>query len=141
MIHVNYAGKMKFIAKNKKGHRVIMDTIQKFGGEDTAPTPMEHILMGLGGCTGMDVVSILNKMKQVFSNLDIRIVAENADDYPHVFTKIKMDYSITGKNLDEEKVKRAIELSQNKYCSVSAMLNKTAQIDWVLNIIEEANEN
>lgn len=89
----------------------------------------------------MDVVSILGKMKQEFSNLSIDIDAEKNDNYPHVFTKIKMNYNIIGNSLDELKVKRAIELSQNKYCSVSAMLSKTAKIDWILNIIEETNED
>ncbi len=141
MIQINYEGKMKFTAKNERKHSITIDTALTFGGEDTAPTPMELLLMSLGGCSGMDVVSILGKMKQEFSNLSIDIDAEKNDNYPHVFTKIKMNYNIIGNSLDELKVKRAIELSQNKYCSVSAMLSKTAKIDWILNIIEETNED
>ncbi len=140
MIRIDYLNNMRFIGKSKSGHSVVMDTSQKVGGEETAPTPMEYIILGLGGCTGMDVISILKKMKQDITVFSIDIDYENADDYPKVYTKIHIIYHITGHNLVEDKVKRAIVLSQDKYCSVSAMLKETAELSWELDMREANNE-
>ncbi len=100
-------------------------------GEDrpeTGPTPMKVVLIGLCGCTAMDVVSILQKKRQPFTGLQVRATAERADDHPRVYTKIHLEYIVKGKGVDPKAVERAIELSQTKYCSVSAMLAKTATI-------------
>jgi putative redox protein len=119
---------LAFAAKGDTNHWIVMDTEEKFGGEYGASKPMEMILMGLGGCTGMDVVSILGKMKVRLNDFKIKIRAEQAEEHPKVFTKIEIHYQFYGGNINEENVKKAIELSSNKYCSASAMLGKSAKM-------------
>ncbi len=117
------------------GHKVIMDAAKKHGGMDTGPAPMDVVLLGLVGCTGMDVIAILRKMKQDFTDVEVEITdIMRADEHPRVYTKIDMVFRIKGKDLDEEKVKKAVDLSQNKYCSVSAMLKHTALINYTVEI-------
>ncbi len=137
MIEVKWAGNMTFVAKSKTGHAVVMDTSSKVGGDESAATPMEMIIVGLGGCTGMDVISILRKMRQDVKEFKITVKYERADEHPKVYTKIALHYYFKGKNLLEDKVKRAIELSQNKYCSVSEMFKKTAELTYTYEIKNE----
>jgi putative redox protein len=112
-----------------------MDADSRVGGEDAGARPMELLLIGLGGCTGMDVVSILRKMRIEFESLSIELKAEKNDEHPKVYTKIEMKYVITGSDIPEDKFLRAIELSQERYCSVSAMLRKTAEFQIAHEII------
>ena len=128
---------LAFAAKGNTNHWVGMDTDEKYGGENAASRPMEMILMGLGGCTGMDVISILTKMKVCLDGFSIDISAEQAEAFPKVFTKIYIFYRFFGKQINEENVKKAIELSRTKYCSVSAMLSKSVPIDYSYKIISE----
>jgi len=94
-----------------------------------AATPKQFVLMGLIGCTGMDVVSILNKMRVKFQDFSVEAQAEFSDEHPKVFVKIDLTYKIKGENLDRSKVEKAVELSMDKYCGVSAMLRKSAEIN------------
>ena len=94
--------------------------------------PISLVLTALTGCSGMDVITITRKMKQKVTDFKITAEAEKADDHPKVYTKIMLTYFFTGEQLEEEKLKKAIELSLNKYCSVSAMLKKTAEIEYKL---------
>jgi len=103
------------------GHWTMMDARKSLGGHEGATTPMELLLMSLGGCTGMDVLSILAKMKQSVVDFRIELEGEHAPEHPKVYTKIEMVYVVTG-NVDVAKLERAIELSEEKYCSISAML-------------------
>ncbi|HDR04968.1 MAG TPA: OsmC family peroxiredoxin [Candidatus Marinimicrobia bacterium] len=119
---------LTFIAKGNSGHWLVMDSAKQLQGNDGASRPMELILQGLAGCTGMDVLSILHKKRIVLTNLEIEIEAERALEHPKVFTKIDILYKFWGNNLTESAVQRAIELSETKYCSVSAMLRSTAII-------------
>ena len=137
MIEVQLLKDMTFIGKSSTGHSIVMDTGEKSGGSQSAPTPMEMVLLGLGGCTGMDVISILRKMKQDVKSFRIEIEKKNADEHPKVYTEISMKYIFSGARLDEKKIERAIHLSQDKYCSVSAMLGKTADISHTFEIEEE----
>jgi putative redox protein len=98
--------------------------------------PMEMVLVGMGGCTAMDVVPILQKKRQEVHGLEIRLHGERANEHPHVFTEITLEYIVTGHNVDPVAVARAIELSETKYCSVSAMLQKTANITTKYTVIE-----
>lgn len=132
-----WKGKMVFEANTESGHSVLMDVKPQVGGEDRGPRPMELLMVSLGGCTGMDVVSILKKMKVDLESMTINIDSEQAPEHPKVFTKINIEYNFTGKNIKEENVKKAIELSQEKYCSVSAMLKEKAQITYKWNIINK----
>lgn len=117
---------MQFIGSASSKYKVVMDADPKVGGENSGTRPMALFLIGLGGCTGMDVVSILRKMRIGFDSLEIEIRAEKADEHPKVYKEIELKYVITGTNIPEDKFLRAIELSQERYCSASAMLKKTA---------------
>ncbi|MGC8716953.1 MAG: OsmC family protein [bacterium] len=119
---------LKFLGHIDGSPEVIMDS-------ENGPTPMELVLMALGGCTGMDVISILQKMRQDVKNFEINLTAEKAQEYPKVFTKIHLEYVVYGTNLDEGSVKKAIDLSREKYCSVSAMLRKTSEITYSWKIV------
>ncbi len=117
-----------FAARAPSNHWTIMDVSKDKGGEAAASSPMEMVLFGLGGCTGVDVDKILKKMKLAVENFEIDIFAERADNHPKVFTSIEMIYHFYGKNLPLAKLERAVKLSKDTYCSVSAMLAATVKI-------------
>ena len=119
---------MTFTAKANSNHWVAMDGSVEEGGSAAASSPKEMVLLGLGGCTGMDVSSILKKKRAQVDSFEIHITAEEAEDYPRIFTKIHIEYVFWGKNIRPQDVERAIEMSQTKYCSVTAMLRKSAEI-------------
>lgn len=121
---------MQFVANSGSGHAVLMDTTSNGSGMGTAPSPMEFVLLGLGGCSGMDVVSILRKMRVEWDRFEILLEAERASEHPKVFTKIHLIYRIWGGDLSEENLKKAIDLSQERYCSVAAMLHGSAEISY-----------
>jgi putative redox protein len=114
-----------------------MDGEEKYGGMDSGPRPMELLLMGIGGCSGMDVVSILKKKRERLAGLEINVDGKMAEDYPHKYTQIDIEFVVKGKNLSDEAVKRAIELSMGKYCSVKATLEGSAKINYSYRIVEE----
>ena len=120
--------KMAFTA-NINDHKVLMDTTADDGGDDSGPSPKRLMLASLTGCTGMDIVSILNKMKVSFSNFSISVDAIVADDYPKIYTHIKLTYKIKMTPADKTKMEKAVSLSQEKYCSVSAMFRAFAVIE------------
>ncbi|MCB1184322.1 OsmC family protein [bacterium] len=122
-----WQGGMRFRHTSASGHEVLTDAPTAAGGTGTAPSPMELMILGLIGCTGVDVASILAKMKQPLEGLEVSAAAERAEDHPRVYTRIHLTYRLRG-DLDENKVKRAIELSESRYCSASAMLAGTATI-------------
>lgn len=121
---------MQFIGKAGSNHIVSMDAAPEFGGENSATRPLELLLVGLGGCTGMDVVSLLRKMHVEFAGIEMNITADKSEGPPSVYTRIDVEYVVTGRDIDEAKLKRAIELSQEKYCSVSAMLKKSCPVSF-----------
>jgi putative redox protein len=122
--------------KADSGHWVPMDGPEEFGGSAAASRPMELILMGLGGCTSMDVISILKKKRVEVDDYECIIEAERAPHHPKVFTKIKMKYVFYGRNIPVKDVERAIQLSEESYCSASVMLKKSAEIVTTYEIIE-----
>jgi putative redox protein len=132
---VRWAGRMTFVGRAGTNHLVPMDTTPDFDGDSSATKPIELLLIGLGGCTGMDVVSLLRKMRVNFDSLEMNITAEKSDGHPSVYTSIDLEYVITGTNIDPDKAQRAIDLSQGKYCSVSAMLGKACPISYRYRII------
>lgn len=111
-----------FLAESGSGHTVVMDGPPDHGGRNMGPRPMEMLLLGLGGCSSFDVMSILQKARQDVSDCRVDITAERADAVPAVFTRIQLDFTVEGRNLKETQVKRAVELSAEKYCSASIML-------------------
>lgn len=127
---------MSFIAETGSGHLVAMDGAPEAGGHNLAPRPMEIVLAGTGGCTSFDVVMILKRARQDVTGCEVKLTAERAESDPKVFTKIHMHFIVTGKNLKEDAVERAIRLSAEKYCSASIMLGKTAAITHDFEILE-----
>ena len=118
---------MKFVGEGKSGHPIMMDSSPVSGGSDSAPRPMEALFASLGGCSGMDVISILRKMKTEPRSLKIEIEDERATDYPKVVTKLHLNYHVTGK-VPEANLKKAIDLSLTKYCPIVNSLAGMAEI-------------
>ncbi len=125
---VKWAGDMQFIGQSGTGHAMVMDASPDFGGYNSGMRPMELLLIGLGGCSGMDIVSILKKKKQDIRGLEIKINGQQPEKYPKRFTEIEIEFIVKGKSLSEEAVKKAVELSMEKYCSVKATLEHSAKI-------------
>lgn len=136
---LNWHGNFRFEAKTESGLSVKFDAPKEYGGDDTAPSPTETLLASLGACTSYDVVSILKKKRQNLSGYSVEIKAERREEFPRVFTKIQLKYVLKGKDLRKEAVERAIQLSYEKYCSVGAMLKKTAEITTSYEIIQDQN--
>ena len=123
-----------FEAVGVAGVPVQIDANPDIGGHNAGARPMEMLLMGLGGCSAIDIILILQKQKQEITDFRIHIDGEREPDaVPSVFTNIRIHYALAG-NLDEQKVKRAIDLSMEKYCSVSVILNKTAKLSYTFSI-------
>ena len=116
---------------------VVMDGAPESGGRNVGVRPMEMLLLGLGGCTAFDIVMILERMREKVPGLDIALEAERAGEDPKVFTHVKLIYTVTGRNLKPANVERAVNLSAEKYCSATAMFEKTAKIEHSFEIIEE----
>jgi putative redox protein len=121
---VRWGGKVKFAGESGSGHEIVMDGPPDHGGENQGPRPMEMFLLGLGGCSSFDVMTILNKSRQEIKDCYVEIEAERADAVPAVFTKIHLAFFVSGVGLKESLVKRAVSLSAEKYCSASIMLEQ-----------------
>ncbi len=135
-IKVSWAGNAAFIGESSSGHKVVMDGPAEGGGRDLGPRPMEMLLMGTGGCSSYDVVSILKKARQNVSACDVVVSSERADSEPKIFTKIHIHFKISGTSLKEKQVARAVSLSAEKYCSASIMLGAMAEITHDYEIFE-----
>lgn len=127
---------MTYVARSPSGHALVLDGPPELGGHNLGPRPMEMVLMGMGGCTAVDVVHILRKARQDLRGCELQVEAERADSDPKVLTRIRVHFILTGKDLSAKHVERAIELSAEKYCSASIMLGKTAQITHTFEIRE-----
>jgi putative redox protein len=119
---------MQFDVRTGSGHEITVDASADHGGGDAGPRPVGLLLVANATCMGMDVVSILQKMRQEVKAYTLKVTGERADDHPRVFTHILIEHVLEGQ-VDEAKLAHAIELSEEKYCSVSAMLNKVARIE------------
>ena len=134
---VTWLEDMTYVAQSPSGHAVVMDGPPELGGHNLGPRPMEMLLMGMGGCTAVDVVSILRKARQDLRGCEIEIAAERADSDPKVFTQIHVHFILTGQDLSAKHIERAIHLSAEKYCSASIMLGQTASITHTFEIRQE----
>jgi putative redox protein len=132
---VKWVEAMTFVGESGSGHSVVMDASPEIGGRDLGVRPMEMLLLGLGGCTAVDVVLILRKGRERVTDCAIELEAERAPTDPQVFTRIRLKYRVTGHELDRAKVERAVALSAEKYCSASAMLGRTAEITHEIELI------
>ncbi len=134
---LNWKNKMAFQGAADSGFQQNMDADESVGGENSAGRPMEFIAMGLAGCTGMDVISILQKKKQAVSNFQVKVHTEKAADHPKVFTSAVIEYIVKGEKISEEAVLRAIQLSAEKYCPAQAMLSKAFPMKLMYRIFDE----
>lgn len=117
-----------FLAESGSGHALVMDGAPEYGGRNLGARPMEMLLLGMGGCASFDVVLILKRSRQQITDCVAELEAERAAEEPKVFSRIHVHFIVTGKDLDDKRVARAIRLSAEKYCSASIMLGKTAEI-------------
>ena len=129
---------MSFTGNGRLNLEVPLGTSPESGGDDDGFSPMELILVALGGCTAMDVISILKKKKQDVIGFAIQVDGERAETHPKVYTHIHIEYIVTGRQIDPEAVERAVDLSVNKYCPVQAMLGSSVAIDHKITILEAA---
>lgn len=134
---LKWKGKMLFEGMPGTGHKVMFDTVEESGGTDTAATPMEHMLLALGACTAMDVITILKKMRQEVTDYSVQLRAERNDKHPRYFTEVVVEHRLRGKHLDPEAVQRAVSLSDEVYCSATASLRQPVPVSSRF-IIEEA---
>ncbi len=118
------------------GHTLRMDASVEQGGQDSGPRPIELLLVGLAGCTGMDVLAILKRKKQEVTALSVAVSGERRKAQPNIFTKLRVTYEVTGRSIDAEAVRQAVHLSEDKYCSVAAMLRCAAPISREIRITE-----
>lgn len=121
---IEWTGQVSFDATSGSGHTVHLDGPPDHGGENKGPRPMELVLMGVGGCSAFDVVHILKRARQPIEGCTAHLEAERVDDPPKVFRSIHIHFVVSGRGLDEKRVKRAVELSAEKYCSASIMLGR-----------------
>jgi len=129
---------MQFIATADSGHAVVMDGPPNVGGNNTGSKPSELLLMAFGGCSGMDVISILRKKKQEVTGFEMNVSGDTTEGHPKSFEKMHIEYVITGRNISEDAVKRAIGLSLDKYCLVGATIDKSAEITHSYKIVQES---
>ena len=127
---------VSFVGESESGHAVVLDGPPDAGGRNIGMRPMEMVLVGMGGCTAFDVVSILQKARQPVTDCRVELVAERADEIPKVFTRVHVHFVVSGHDLKEAQVERAVKLSAEKYCSASIMLGKTAEITHDFEIID-----
>ncbi|WP_431860933.1 OsmC family protein [Azospirillum sp.] len=135
---VKWVDGMMFVGESGSGHAVVMDAAPAVGGRDLGIRPMEMLLLGMGGCSSIDVLMILKKGRQTVTDCWVELEAERAETDPKVFTTIHAHFVVTGRNLDPAKVERAIALSAEKYCSASVMLGAMARITHDFEVREDA---
>jgi putative redox protein len=134
---VKWVEQVSFLGETESSHAVLMDGSPAAGGRNLGPRPMEMLLLGAGGCTSFDVISILKKSRQAVSDCYVELDAERAETDPKVFTRIHMHFVVTGKDIKPEVVEKAIKLSAEKYCSASIMLGATAAVTHDFEVIQE----
>lgn len=134
---IQWKGNDLFVGNTPSNNEVVIDTDHL---RHSAPSPMELLLLALGSCTGVDVVSILKKKRQDVTDYRLEVRGERRDDYPRSYKRLKVHHIVTGRNISEQSVAQAIELSETKYCSVAATLRPTAEIVSTFEIIEAGNE-
>ena len=130
-----WGGGYGFIGTNPDGGSVQMGTLDGKPGV----SPMEMLLLGVAGCTGVDIISILSKKRKKLTALQVRVRGKRANEHPKIYTEIEVIYELKGEDLDEKSVEQAIQLSEEKYCSASAMLSAVAQVHWRYTIQESAD--
>ena len=129
-IKVKWIDGLRFVASDYKGHSIIMDVSEEHGGEGSGFGPMQLLLAAFGGCTGIDVIEILRKQRQKPEGLEIMVSGERVSEPPRVYSKVHVEYRVKGKGFKEKALKRAIQLSQDKYCSVGTTLKAKGEVTY-----------
>ena len=137
-VRVKWVEQVSFLGETESSHAVLMDGAPAAGGRNLGPRPMEMLLLGAGGCTSFDVISVLKKGRQDVTDCYVELDAERAETDPKVFTKIHMHFVVKGRNIKPELVEKAIKLSAEKYCSASIMLGATAAVTHDFEVTQEA---
>ncbi len=132
---VKWVEGFQFVGESGSGHAIVMDASPETGKVMTGMTPMEMLLVGVGGCSGMDVISVLKKKHQEVIDIAVNVSGEKAESYPQKYTSIQLEFIITGKNISDDAVKKAVELSMDKYCSVKATLEGSAKSGYSYKIV------
>jgi putative redox protein len=127
-VNIKWDGKMSFVSE-VDGHRITIDAKQDLGGDDRGPRPKPLILTALGGCTAMDVISILKKMRVNIKTFEVKVDGSLTDEHPKHYFEITVNYNITGDDINHESVKKAVALSEERYCGVSYILKKALKIN------------
>jgi len=128
LIKVRWIDGLRFVATDSAGHSIVMDASKQSSGEGSGFSPMQLLLIALGGCTGMDVMHIMRKQRQQVNGLEVSVSGKRVKESPRVYNNIRVEYNINGKHVKENAVQRAIQLSEDKYCSVGAMLRAKAKV-------------
>jgi len=128
VVRVKWIDGMRFVATDSVGHSIVMDASKQVGGEGSGFSPLQLLLAALGGCTGIDIINIMRKQRQQVDVLEIVVSGERVKEPPRVYSDIHVEYRVKGKDIKEKAVKRAIQLSEDKYCSVGAMLRAKAKV-------------
>ena len=131
---ITWKGGIKFEGISRFGVPIVLDGEKENGGEEAGYSPSQLVLFGLIGCTGIDIVMILKKMRQKLTALEIEAIATQPETYPKPFERIEIVYKVSGENLDEERVRHAVKLSEEKYCVVSHTLKRTTEITYRIEI-------
>lgn len=143
-VRIRWAGNRQFVGWDDAGHGVVMDAKADFKGEGTGPRPVELVLYGLGACTAMDVVSVLEKKRMPPAHVEVIVTGtQREDDYPHYYETVNIEYVVSGHGVTEAAVARAIELSEDKYCSVKGMFGPQVKVTTshrVLDVPADADE-
>jgi putative redox protein len=132
---VKWVEGFQFVGESGSGHAIVMDASPEAGKVMTGMTPMEMLLVGIGGCSGMDVVSVLKKKRQDVIDIAVNVRGEKAESYPQKYTSIELEFIITGKDISDEAVRKAVDISMEKYCSVKATLEGSAKIGYSYKIV------
>jgi putative redox protein len=138
---VTWQGRMTFSGSADTGFNITLGSDPSVGGDNDGFRPLELMAVSLAGCTAMDVISILRKKQQNVTAFEVRAHADQARDHPHVFTHVLVEYIVTGHDVSQAAVERAIELSTTKYCPASAMLSKAVHIDYKYQVREASAES
>jgi len=128
LVKVKWIDGLRFVATDSAGHSIVMDASRESGGDGSGFSPMQLLLIAFGGCTSMDVVHILRKQRQQIKGLEVSVTGTRVKDPPRIYNNIRVEYKIKGTNIKENAIQRAIQLSEDKYCSVGAMLKTKAKV-------------
>ena len=136
-VTVRLVGRRRMVGTNDRGHSIVMDTPVEFGGDDSGMRPLELVLYGLAGCTGMDVVAILEKQRQVVTRFSVRVTGIQTESKPSRYARIDITYEVVGVAVKPEFVARAVQLSEERYCSVRACLSPDIMLTSTYHVLED----